>query len=114
MKIGPLPSDFGSLRCGVMEANVNYLDSNTNRRRRREAMHFFTVAEVAECVRVSTRTVRRWIKSGALPVHLIEGIVRVSGGEHQASPIKDLYRPTTQKGEPPTITRSMVASAAEL
>lgn len=31
MKIGPLPSDIGSLRCGVMETNVNYPDSNTNR-----------------------------------------------------------------------------------
>jgi len=31
MKIGPLPSDIGSLRCGVMETNVNYPDSNKNR-----------------------------------------------------------------------------------
>jgi excisionase family DNA binding protein len=39
---------------------------------------FYTVDEVAEALDVCPRTVRRWIKSGALPVHRIKRIVRVS------------------------------------
>jgi len=35
----------------------------------REQIRFFTIAEVAEIVRVSTRTVRRWIKSRKLAAH---------------------------------------------
>jgi len=39
---------------------------------------FLTITDVADALSVSTRTVRRWIKSGALPVHSIEGILRIS------------------------------------
>jgi excisionase family DNA binding protein len=42
------------------------------------SQRFFTITQVADAVSVSPRTVRRWIKSGALAVHSIEGIVRVS------------------------------------
>ena len=45
---------------------------------------FFTITEVAECLNISTRTVRRWIKSGALPVHSIGGVVRVSDADFAA------------------------------
>ena len=38
-------------------------------------MQFFTVAEVAEHLGVSTRTTRRWIKTGALPVHRFGGAI---------------------------------------
>jgi excisionase family DNA binding protein len=46
--------------------------------RGRRAPQFFTVGEIAKCLDVSTRTVRRWIKSRALAAHHIGGIVRVS------------------------------------
>jgi excisionase family DNA binding protein len=45
---------------------------------------FLTITQVADALSVSTRTVRRWIKSGALPVHLIEGILRVSEADFAA------------------------------
>jgi excisionase family DNA binding protein len=44
----------------------------------RRALRFFTIDEVAECLAVCTRSVRRWIAAGALPVHRIGGVVRVS------------------------------------
>jgi excisionase family DNA binding protein len=40
---------------------------------------FLTIAQVADCLGVSTRTVRRWISDGLLVVHRIEGVVRISG-----------------------------------
>jgi excisionase family DNA binding protein len=48
------------------------------------ALRFRTIGEVANCLVVSTRTVRRWIKSGALPVHRINGLVRVSEADFAA------------------------------
>jgi excisionase family DNA binding protein len=39
---------------------------------------FFTVAEVAERLNVSTRTVRRWIALGLLRVHRFGRTVRIS------------------------------------
>ena len=39
---------------------------------------FLTIAEVAECLKVDERTVRRWIKSGQLRAHKIGGCVRIS------------------------------------
>jgi len=42
------------------------------------SLRFLTITQVADALSVSVRTVRRWIKSGVLPVHLIEGILRVS------------------------------------
>ena len=75
---GPLPTDFGSLQRCVMETNVNAPDRNTSTsassgyasasRFRREGIKFFTIPEVAECLNVSTRTVRRWIERGELVV----------------------------------------------
>ena len=41
-------------------------------------MRFFTIAEVAEIVEVTTRTVRRWLKSGDLVAHRFGGVVRIS------------------------------------
>jgi excisionase family DNA binding protein len=39
---------------------------------------FLTIGEVAERLYVSTRTVRRWIKSGDLSVHQFGRVVRIS------------------------------------
>ena len=66
-----------------MNSPVNNTNRSTPRygparRGRQEPMQFFTVAEVAEHLGVSTRTTRRWIKTGALPVHRFGGAVRIS------------------------------------
>jgi excisionase family DNA binding protein len=73
---------------------MNSPDNNANRsapcryaparRRSREPMHFFTVAEVAECVDVSTRSVRRWIKGGELIAHHFGGAVRIAESDLKA------------------------------
>ena len=73
---------------------MNSPDNNTNRfapsryvparRRPREPMQFFTVAEVAECVDVSTRSVRRWIKNGGLVAHHFGGAVRIAESDLKA------------------------------
>jgi excisionase family DNA binding protein len=63
-----------------MEANVNSLD-NYGRPRRREPMQFLTIREVAERLNVATRTVRRWIDLGLLPVHRFGRTVRISGSD---------------------------------
>jgi excisionase family DNA binding protein len=39
---------------------------------------FYTVAQVAEMLAVSVRTVHRWIERGELPVHRLGGAVRIS------------------------------------
>ena len=41
-------------------------------------IHFFTIAEVAESLSVSTRTVRRWIDAGDLIAHRVSTIVRIA------------------------------------
>jgi excisionase family DNA binding protein len=38
----------------------------------------FTVEEIAECVGVCERTVRRWIKKQRLVAHRFNGVVRIS------------------------------------
>jgi excisionase family DNA binding protein len=42
------------------------------------ALRFFTIRDVAEFLDVSTRSVRRWIKSGDLPAHRFGAAVRIS------------------------------------
>jgi excisionase family DNA binding protein len=54
------------------------------RRHRDGQIEFFTIAEVAERLRVSTRTIRRWIESGDLIAHRRNGIVRISLGDLRA------------------------------
>jgi len=46
--------------------------------RRREEIRFFTVAEVAERLGVSTRTIRRWIENKELVAHRFGCAVRIS------------------------------------
>ena len=47
----------------------------------RPATKLFTIEEVAETFNVSSRTVRRLIDSGALPVHRLGRIVRISAAD---------------------------------
>ena len=44
----------------------------------RAALRFFTIGDVADFLGVSQRSVRRWIKSGDLPVHRFGAAVRIS------------------------------------
>jgi excisionase family DNA binding protein len=46
--------------------------------RNRQHTSFFAIADVAARLDVCERTVRRWIKSRALPVHRIGGLLRIS------------------------------------
>jgi excisionase family DNA binding protein len=52
--------------------------------RGRQRTAFFTIADVAARLDVCERTVRRWIKAGALPVHRIGGLVRISEADFTA------------------------------
>jgi len=45
---------------------------------------FHTIEQIADCVEVSTRTVRRWIEEGLLIAHRINGLVRISEADFQA------------------------------
>jgi excisionase family DNA binding protein len=46
-------------------------------------MKFFTIAQIAECLAASERSVRRWIKNGLLIAHKINGLVRISEADFQ-------------------------------
>ena len=52
--------------------------SATGHHHSRTQVRFFTSAEVAEHLSVPARTVWRWIKAGALPVHRFGAAVRIS------------------------------------
>jgi excisionase family DNA binding protein len=54
------------------------------RRHREEQIKFFTIAEVAEHLHVSSRTVRRWVTADELVVHRVGNVVRVSEGDLRA------------------------------
>ena len=60
--------------------------SNNTRggRRRDDQIGFFTIAEVAERLRVVTRTVHRWIKSGDLVAHRRGRVVRIAESDLKA------------------------------
>jgi excisionase family DNA binding protein len=64
-----------------MSRNKDYL---TPRGRQGEPIKFFTIADVAESVEVTTRTVRRWIASGDLVAHRFRGVVRIAEGDLRA------------------------------
>jgi excisionase family DNA binding protein len=49
-----------------------------------EPLRFFTVAEVAERLQVSTRTIRRWIENGELVAHHLGGTVRIAENDFTA------------------------------
>jgi excisionase family DNA binding protein len=54
------------------------------RPRRENEIRFFTIAEVAERLRVATRTVRRWIEAGDLVAHRIGGVLRIADSDLRA------------------------------
>jgi excisionase family DNA binding protein len=54
------------------------------RRPHQSQINFFTIADVAERLGVSRRTVRRWIAAGDLIAHRIGGIVRIAEGDLRA------------------------------
>jgi excisionase family DNA binding protein len=45
---------------------------------------FYTIAQIAEFVDVSTRTVWRWVAEGLLVAHQVNGLVRISEADFQA------------------------------
>jgi excisionase family DNA binding protein len=45
---------------------------------------FYTIAQIAELMDVSKRTVRRWVKKGWLIAHHIDGLVRFSAADFAA------------------------------
>jgi len=49
-----------------------------------EPTKFFTIAQVAEMVGVSTRTVRRWIKRDELVAHRFGGVARIAESDLRA------------------------------
>jgi excisionase family DNA binding protein len=53
-------------------------------RYRRDDLNFFKIPEVAERLRVSTRTVRRWIENRDLIVHRVGGIRIIAEGDLRA------------------------------
>ncbi|WP_423890321.1 helix-turn-helix domain-containing protein [Bradyrhizobium sp.] len=58
--------------------------NRTGGRARRYQIQFFTISEVAEMLRVSTRTVRRWIDSGQLVAHVVVSVVRIAESDLRA------------------------------
>ena len=44
----------------------------------------YTIEQIAECLVVSTRTVRRWIDDELLVAHRMSGIVRISEADFAA------------------------------
>ena len=57
------------------------MQSNANLR---HTPQFYTVAQIAEILDVSQRTVRRWIDSGELIAHRLGRNLRISGGDFDA------------------------------
>lgn len=58
--------------------------------RSKTPVKFFTIAQIAEFMESSERTVRRWIGNGWLIAHRINGLVRISQTDFQtflASPL---------------------------
>ncbi len=55
-----------------------------DRRHNDDGIEFFTIAEIAEALRVSSRTVRRWVRANDLIVHKIGGAIRIAEGDLRA------------------------------
>jgi excisionase family DNA binding protein len=70
---------------GLVEAKAHHRDAAIRSRRNSEnQMRFFTISDVAESLRVSMRTVRRWIDTGQLVAHRFKGVLRIADGDLQA------------------------------
>jgi excisionase family DNA binding protein len=66
---------------GGAEAQRSVRDAGRDRRHR---IQFFIIAETAEMLRVSTRTVRRWIAAGELVAHHLGSSVRIAEADLRA------------------------------
>ena len=69
---------------GDIDMEVVGLAPVRGRLHRHNEIRFFTIVEVAERLRVATRTVRRWIGSGCLIAHRIGGVVRIAENDLRA------------------------------
>lgn len=67
-------------------------------RREREAPSYLTIGETAATLRVSERTVRRWIARGNLDAQKVGGTVRIAGAA--VRPARRVPRP--RRGHPPS------------
>jgi excisionase family DNA binding protein len=69
----------------LVEAKAHLRDAAIRSRPNGEnQMRFFTISDVAESLRVSMRTVRRWIDTGQLVTHRFKGVLRIADGDLQA------------------------------
>jgi excisionase family DNA binding protein len=50
----------------------------------RPSLKFYSIEDVADSLDVSTRTVRRWVKSGALVAHRFGHLTRISEADFAA------------------------------
>ena len=66
----------------------------------------FTIEEIAECVGVCTRTVRRWIDKDLLIAHRFNGLVRISAADFQA------FLATHRERQCPPLSASLNKSGA--
>jgi excisionase family DNA binding protein len=72
----PSPSD------SVSPASGNPLPSRS--RKTTEISKFYTIEQIADCLAVSTKTVRRWLDNKLLVAHRIGGVVRISEADFAA------------------------------
>jgi excisionase family DNA binding protein len=66
------------LIAGPAFTDTTRVDGLRRRHHRDDQIKFFTIAELAERLSVSTRTVRRWIEAGDLVVHRLGSVVRIA------------------------------------
>jgi excisionase family DNA binding protein len=69
---------------GPVETKVHFRDAIRTRRDGPNRKRFFTVANVAESLSVSTRTVRRWLDARELIAHRFNGVLRISDADLHA------------------------------
>ena len=65
------------MRCSS-DNELEVAASGRGRRHRDNEIKFFTISEVAECLNVSTRTIRRWIERGELVAHHFGAAPRIA------------------------------------
>ena len=75
-----IASALGALKGRPSDSNTEAaaIGRARGRRHRDGQTEFVTIADVAERLQVTTRTVRRWVETGDLVVHRIRNVVRVS------------------------------------
>ena len=64
--------------------SITSKNSHHSRRDGANRMSFYTIANIAESLSVSMRTVRRWIDAGELIAHRFNGVLRISDADLHA------------------------------